>query len=179
MDLLDCFIAKIWPLSSSDIAAWVQAIGSILAVIVALLIVLLQFWHQGRIAKNKQKELIKRYMSSFISLAGGIDQKANLLNQWALNQNGNNLNFMRAEVSIICKEMESLPIWQIETFDEIVTVVSLKTDAALLLETLIQAENQFSKGITWNQATLTTLSTIIPDIKQKLPLLIKLERKRL
>lgn len=176
MELLEKFIIKIWPLSSADIAAWVQAIGSVGAVIATLLVVLIQFWHQKYVSKREHQILVKRYMATFISLAGGVAQKADLLQQWAISQNGNDLSFMRAEVGTICQAMEDLPLWQMDTFEEIVTIVSLKTHATVLLEVLTQAESNFIKSIAWNQAVLSKLSTIIPDINEKLPLLIKIEQ---
>jgi hypothetical protein len=158
-------------------AAWVQAICSIGAVLTTLLVILIQFWHQKCVAKMEHRLLVKRYIATFISLAGGIAQKAELLNQWATNQNGNDLSFMRAEVATIFQVMNDLPIWQMDTFEEVVTLVSLKTHATVLLETLIKAESNYQISITWNQAVLSKLSTLIPDINQKLPLLIKLEQQ--
>jgi hypothetical protein len=177
MELLSNFIIKIWPLTSGDVAAWVQAIGSIGAVLATLIVVLIQFWYQKYATKRDHQLLVKRYISTFISLSGGIAQKADLLNQWAINQNGKDLRFMRAEVGTICNAMEDLPLWQMDTFEEIVTIVCLKTHATVLLESLTKAEINFQNSIAWNQAVLSELSTLIPDLNKKLPLLIKLRQK--
>ena len=177
MELLKNLIIKIWPLNSSEVAAWVQAIGSIGAVIVTLLVVMIQFNHQKSVAKKEHDILVKRYISTIISLAAGVAQKADLLNQWATNQNGHSLGFMRAEIGTICNAMEDLPLWQMDTFEEIVLIVSLKTHATVLLEILTQAESNFQKSISWHQAVLSKLSTLIPDINEKLPLLIKLKKR--
>ena len=176
MEVLNLFIIKIWPLTSAEVAAWVQAIGSIGAVIATLLVVMIQFSHQKSVAKREHDLLVKRYISTFISLAAGVAQKADLLNQWAINQNGNSLGFMRAEIGTICNAMEDLPIWQMDTFEEIVIIVSLKTHATVMLETLTQAESNFQRSMSWHQAVLSKLSTLIPDINEKLPLLIKIEK---
>ena len=164
----------IWPKDSAEYAAWVQAVGSIGAVVVTLIVMFCQFANQRETKEREQKELIKRYIESAISLGGGIDQKAQKLSQWtsALSLNPGDLTFMRAEVETISAALNQLPIWPIDNFEAIKTIVCLQTHAVVLVETLKTAESQWAKGINWTSGAQNKLATLIPDIKTKLPELI-------
>ncbi len=168
----------IWPKDSAEYAAWVQAIGSMAAVIVTLIVMFCEFVNQRKTKEREQKELIKRYIESAISLGGGIDQKAQKLNQWTntLSLNPGDLTFMRAEVGTISAALNQLPIWQIDSFDAIKTIVCLQTHAVVLLETLKTAESQWNNRINWTSSAQSKLATLIPDIQTKLPELIAIAK---
>jgi len=168
----------IWPENSAEYASWVQAIGSVAAVVVTLVVMFCQFSNQRKTKEREQKELIKRYIESAISLGGGVDQKAQKLNQWAsaLSLNPGDLTFMRAEVETISAALNQLPIWQIDNFEAIKTIVCLQTHAVVLVETLKTAESQWAKGINWTSGAQNKLATLIPDIQAKLPELIAIAK---
>jgi len=164
----------IWPQDSNAYAAWVQAIGSIVAVVVTLVVMFCQFSNQRKTKEREQKDLDKRHIESAISLGGGIDQKAQKLNQWArtLSLNHEDLTFMRVEVETISAALSQLPIWQIDNFDGIEALVCLQTYSVVLVETLKIAEAQWEKGINWTPGAQQKLATLIPSIQAKLPELI-------
>lgn len=168
----------IWPKDSAEYAAWVQAIGSISAVVATLVVMFWQFANQRKTKEREQKELIKRYIESAISLGGGIDQKAQKLNQWAstLSLNPGDLTYMRAEVETISAALKQLPIWQIDNFDAIETIVCLQTHSVVLLETLKTAETQWANKINWTPSVQSKLATLLPDIQSKLPKLIAVSK---
>lgn len=168
----------IWPKDSTEYAAWVQAIGSIGAVVVTLIVMFCQFANQRETKEREQKELIKKYIESAISLGGGIDQKAQKLSQWisTLSLNPGDLTFIRAEVETISAALNQLPIWQIDNFEAIKTIVCLQTHAVILVETLKTAESQWAKGINWTSGAQNKLATLIPDIQTKLPELIAISK---
>ena len=174
MDILNKAIPATLSLNSNELAAWVQAICSIALVVATLLVVLIQFWHQRQFAQKDHQLLVKRYILTFISLANDIGQKVNLLHEWATNHQGKDISFMRAEVGTISQAMEDLPLWQMNTYEEIVTMVRLKTHVTILLEILTQAESLLAQSLNWEQEVLEKLTLLIPDIQKKLPLLDKM-----
>lgn len=165
----------------SDWAAWAQAIGSILAVLAALAVVFLQNHFNKKNEVSKQIDLINRYIHLVISLGGGLREKVNTLSDWAA-QGGSaaqNLCFMRVEVEAINNAIQNIPLWEIDTFDEVVYVISIQTQSKALLETIRRAEQLSTQTIGWNREVDIKLSTIKPDLNQKLDKLIKIYEKRI
>lgn len=167
-------------LSSSDLAAWVQAIGTIITIGVALFVVILQHnLEKVRTAKSQQ-DLITRYLATVISLAGGLKEKAGKLAKWcaAGGTNQQDLYFMLREVDAINNALNSFPIWELETFDLIVNVVSIQALSNTLLRIVHTAESLASNSGNWVQATNSKLPNTDFEITGKLFALTQIEKSR-
>jgi hypothetical protein len=172
-----CFMTN---LSSSDLAAWVQAIGTIAAVGAALIVVIWQHHLEKlRVAKS-HRDLVTRYLSSAISLAGGVKQNAETLRDWCemTLSRKQELFFMAKNVESISNALNNIPIWELDTFELIVNVVPIQSLSKILLETVRYAENLEDGTLNWKPTTKLRLNNVIPEINKILSTLLEIQKAR-
>lgn len=173
-------LCLIGTLSSSDLAAWVQAIGSILAVIVAMIVVILQNSLEKSRTKQHQNNLITSYLACVISLTGGLREKAELLNKWCENGDTSheNLYFMLNEVDAINNALQNIPVWELDTFELTSNIVAIQGLSKTLISSIKIAESNKTNSSAWVQQTKAKLTNTISEITRILKILIDIEIKR-
>lgn len=163
----------------SSLAAWVQAISSVVLIACTIGIVLWQRAIEKQAAIAAHKESIKRYVDSAYALAIGAEEKGKLLFRWSSSggTNGSDLIFMRAELTCISYALKQLPIWQLESFDLLVTINALQALSDVLLETVAEAEKRHALSSTWAQYVKGQLMTLLPELKLKIKQLAEARSK--
>lgn len=172
-----CFMTN---LSNSDLAAWVQAIGTIVAVGAALIVVIWQHHLEKlRVAKS-HRDLVTRYLSSTISLAGGVKHNAETLRDWCemTLTSKQDLFFMAKNVESISNALNNIPIWELDSFELIVNLIPIQSLSKILLETVRYAENMEGGALNWKPTTKMRINDVIPEINKVCSTLLEIQKAR-
>jgi len=167
-------------LSSVDWAAWVQAIGSILAVGAAILVSHLQNRNEKSREMAQATERVSDIIATTVHLAGGlikIDQK---LNQLCANGSADNayLQLMAIEIGSINGALQGVPIWELHDFDVVETIVAIQSLSEMLKELVETIKVVNVRASSWVSQVGGQLKTVSPDLAEKVAALIALENAR-
>lgn len=167
-------------LTSSDCAAWVQAFGSILAVIAAFLVAYLQNRYEKCREKAKAKERVTDVITTTIHLAGGVLKVEGELNKMCAAGSANNsdIELMAVEIHSINRALQGVPIWELQIFDVVENIVAIQSLAATLEELVKKVKTINVSGNYWASQVGNQLVDISPDLHKRVGVLVEIEKSR-
>lgn len=167
-------------LSPTDWAAWVQAIGSVLAIVAAVLI----SSHQGRSEKRREadraKERVTDVIATTIHLAGGLIKIDSKLNQMCSAGSASNpdLELMAVEIGSINRALEGVPIWELHAFDVVENIVSIQSLSETLKVLVNTVKSINLHGNHWASQIRGQLVVVSPDLHKRMAALVAIEKAR-
>lgn len=167
-------------LDSATAAAWVQAIGAILALIVAISISYFQHKSDLRTEARQAQEKIVRSLAVAISLGGGVLAKNKVLEGWAVSSNPTqhavNIDFLLAEVKSLTRDLVAIDLNGIDNFNSLQAISNFKTLASISLTAIENIANLIRTHAAWNQVALVELGRINTEFVEELNKAVDLQK---
>lgn len=165
--LINDVVCTLNSIDSATAAAWVQAIGAILALGVAILVSYMQHKHDLKTEARHAKEKILRTLAVAVSLGGGILAKNKVLEAWAVSSNPTqhavNIDFLLAEVKSLTRDLVAIDLNEIDHFEVLQAISNFKTLANISLSVIESVSKAIQIQAAWNQVALAELNRINPD----------------
>ena len=167
-------------IDSATTAAWVQGIGSLLALAVAILISYLQHRNDLKKEQRTAKAKVIRSLAVGISLGGGVIAKCKVLEAWAISTNPKqhavNIDFLVAEVKSLTNDLISIDLNEIDHFDALQSISKFKTLSSISLVAIESIANRINSQLIWNVVAINELQRIIPNLEEAMNIAVDLER---
>lgn len=177
MNELVCTLNSI---DSALAAAWVQAIGAIAALGVAIYVSYLQHKNNLAFQATQSQEKIIRSLAVAVSLGGGVLAKVKLLVGWAISSNPNqhavNIDFLLAEVKSLTNDLVSIDLNEIDNFDALQSISTLKTLSNLSCEAIRSVATLMQNNLSWNHVAIAELNRVIPEFVDAMNKAVDLEK---
>lgn len=177
--MINEIICTLNAIDSATAAAWVQAIGAIIALIVAILISYCQHRSDLKAEARQAKEKIIRRLAVAVSLGGGVIAKSKVLEDWTISSNPNqhavNIDFLLAEVKSLTSDLIAIDLNEIDHFESLEAISNLKTLASISLSMIENIANLTKTQLTWSQVAFVELRRIIPDFVDAMNKAVDLE----
>jgi hypothetical protein len=178
--LMNEVVCTLNSIDSATTAAWVQAIGAILALIVAISISYCQHKSDLRTEARQAKEKIVRSLAVAISLGGGVLAKNKVLEGWAVSSNPTqhavNIDFLLSEVKSLTRDLVAIDLNGIDNFNSLQAISNFKTLASISLTAIESIANLIHTHAAWNQVALVELRRINPEFVDELNKAVDLEK---
>ena len=178
--LMNEVVCTLNSLDSATAAAWVQAIGAILALIVAISISYFQHKSDLRTEARQAQEKIVRSLAVAISLGGGVLAKNKVLEGWAVSSNPTqhavNIDFLLAEVKSLTRDLVAIDLNGIDNFNSLQAISNFKTLASISLTAIENIANLIPTHAAWNQVALVELGRINTEFVEELNKAVDLQK---
>ena len=165
--LMNEVVCTLNSIDSATAAAWVQAIGAILALVVAIFISFLQHRNDLKTEAKQAQEKIIRSLAVAVSLGGGVLAKSKVLEGWAVSSNPSqhavNIDFLLAEVKSVTNDLVRINLNEIDHFDSLQAISKIKTLASISLSAIESTASAIQAQSAWNQVALVELRRINPE----------------
>ena len=162
---------------STTTAAWVQAIGSLLAL--AIVFFVAQYQHQKQLQLESQREnkKIRLYVKAGVTFGGGIHQKMTaLLERTNLpNPNSFKFDFLKAELVNMVSELEQVKIFEIEDFKTLETISKIRVLGHLCIQLVEKIEEEIDHGANWIPMCQSELGDVLSNLEISVKALISSE----
>jgi predicted histidine transporter YuiF (NhaC family) len=154
-------------IDSATAAAWIQAFGSIAALIVAVYISYRQHKKQTEREDQAAKQAVFNKYSLAISLGGGVAQKIQNLESWSKSANPNihaiNLNLLYSEIKGMHGDLIKIDLNNMDSFETINIISQLKTFSTISLDCVGDIYMRSSNSLNWSQTATQELQKFLPQ----------------
>jgi hypothetical protein len=178
--LMNEVVCKLNSIDSATAAAWVQAIGAILALVVAIIISYLQHRNDLKTEARQAQEKIIRNLAVAISLGGGVLAKNKVLEGWAVSSNPTqhavNIDFLLAEVKSLTRDLVAISLNEVDNFNSLQAISNFKTLASISLSAIENIANLINTYAAWNQVALVELRRINTEFVDELKKAVDLQK---
>lgn len=174
MNQISCVLNEI---DSQTAAAWVQAIGSIFAIAIAIWVAYKQHANALELEEKRQQDKKERFLDASISLGYGLVIKLKTLEGWCKSQNPNehNFDFLSAEVRSIKSDIDSIQLFEISNFEMLLHVSMIKTFSSIAVELVSSIIERQKATLQWVPSALEKLNEVIPEFDNCINELIDLK----
>jgi len=178
--LMNEVVCKLNSIDAATAAAWVQAIGAILALVVAIIISHLQHRNDLKTEARQAQEKIIRNLAVAISLGGGVLAKNKVLEGWAVSSNPTqhavNIDFLLAEVKSLTRDLVAISLNEVDNFNSLQAISNFKTLASISLSAIENIANLINTYAAWNQVALVELRRINTEFVDELNKAVDLQK---
>ena len=178
LDLMDFTTASAW---IQAYAAIIQAIGSILALIIAIFVIYIQNRLQTQRDSRNMKELTFNKYALAVSLGGGIIEKLKKLQGWAnasnANQHAVDIDLMYLEIKSMRDDLIQIDLNGITEFEAINKISQFKTYANISVEVVGGIFHEIQNSLNWTQYAITNLQRFSPQYDEFMYIAVDYEKK--
>lgn len=166
-EIIKISICALNSIDSATAAAWVQALGSIFALIIAIIIPYKQHKKQTEREDQTAKQIVFNKYSLAISLGGGVAQKIQILENWVKSTNPINhtinLSLLYSEIKGMHGDLIQIDLNNIDSFDIINKISQLKTFSTISLDCISDIYMQSNNSLNWAQTASQELQKFLPQ----------------
>ncbi len=166
-EILNSTVCYLNSIDSPTAASWIQAIGAIAALIVAIWISYRQQRKQIDREDDAAKQSIFNKYSLSVSLGGGIAQKIQTLENWAKSNNPNNytanMNLLYSEIKAMHGDLIQIDLNNIPSFEVIKKISQFKTFSTISFDCISDIYMQSNSSLNWAQNAIQELQKFLPQ----------------
>ncbi len=166
-------------IDSATVAAWVQALGALAALWIAIWISNNQHKIDLKNDRRRTKEIAIRRLAVAISLGGAVIEKIKTLKTWANSSNPEqhivNIDFLLAQVKSLKDDIATINLNDVDDFESLKIISNMKTFASISVSIIEHVTRIRQSHAHWSKAAISELDRMIPEFEVEMKDAVALE----